>query len=595
MSQPDFVRVATLSELRAHGVVTVRTGRQRVAVYADGADVWAVDNRCPHMGFPLDQGTVRDGILTCHWHQARFDLRSGCTFDLWADDVPRFETRIEGDDVYVAREPLHRRDATYHRRRLRLGMEQNIPLVQAKSLLNLLGSGVDLAGIAGEVTIYASANLNSWTEGMVRLTCVANLYPDLTPETAYQALLYAIRQVAAETSDSVPRREREPLDADDHPADALKGWLRQWVATRHRDGAERTVLTALRSLSHAELADLGFGAACERLYAEGGHLFDAWNKSFELIELLGWERAPELLPLLMQRLSAARGEEESTDWHHPIEIVEPLREAQRLLPELMHQAQGKTWAEPEDLVKTLLGDDPLAIIRSLMDALRGGAAPKLLARRVAYAAALRLARFATSNEVTDWFNPQHTFIHANAVHQAILRSPTPDVVRAILQAAIAVYTDRFLNVPPARLPGLGGELDKLPESAKELQESLLTHLNRRGEIETTARLVARYVRLGHPLAKLVDTLTFATVREDLDFHSLQVLEAGARQARAWNGGPEAEHILVGVMRNLAAHCPTRRAGQQTASIALRLHRGDKMYEGQAETSRNGKPEPGDGP
>ena len=269
MSRPDFVRVATLRELETQGAVTVRAGRQRIAVFADGADVWAVDNRCPHMGFPLDQGTVRDGILTCHWHQARFDLRSGCTFDLWADDVPRFETRIEGDEVYVASEPFRQRDAAYHRRRLRLGMEQNIPLVQAKSLLCLIDSGGDLDGIAVEVARYGSANLNSWTEGMVRLSCVANLYPDLTRETVYQALLYAIRQIAAETSGSVPRREREPLDADDHPAEVLKGWLRQWVMTRHRDGAERTVLTALRCLSHAELADLGFGVACERLYAEG--------------------------------------------------------------------------------------------------------------------------------------------------------------------------------------------------------------------------------------------------------------------------------------------------------------------------------------
>ncbi len=68
------------------------------------------------------------------------------------------------------------------------------------------------------------------------------------------------------------------------------------------------------------------------------------------------------------------------------------------------------------------------------------------------------------------------------------------------------------------------------------------------------------------------------MREDLDFHSLQVLEAGVNQCDAWGEGPERENILVGVARNLAAHCPTRRAGQQTADIAQRLHRGDKMFE-----------------
>ena len=44
------------------------------------------------------------------------------------------------------------------------------------------------------------------------------------------------------------------------------------------------------------------------------------------------------------------------------------------------------------------------------------------------------------------------------------------------------------------------------------------------------RLMQRYLRLGHPEAKLIDTLTFAAVREDLDFYSLQVLEAGFTQA-----------------------------------------------------------------
>ena len=88
------------------------------------------------------------------------------------------------------------------------------------------------------------------------------------------------------------------------------------------------------------------------------------------------------------------------------------------------------------------------------------------------------------------------------------------------------------------------------------------------------------VALELPFAPLIDMLTFATVREDLDFHSLQVLEAGVNQCRAWQpaGGSQCEHILVGVARNLAAHCPTRRAGQQTAIIAERLHRGEKMFE-----------------
>ena len=129
------VRVATLAELQADGVRVVAGNGRRIAVFADGEQAFAVENNCPHMGFPLDRGSVRDGILTCHWHQARFDLQSGCTFDLWADDVPRYATRISNGIVYVASEPVTPMSTSLHRQRLMRAIEQNVGLVQAKSIL----------------------------------------------------------------------------------------------------------------------------------------------------------------------------------------------------------------------------------------------------------------------------------------------------------------------------------------------------------------------------------------------------------------------------------------------------------------------------
>jgi hypothetical protein len=231
-----------------------------------------------------------------------------------------------------------------------------------------------------------------------------------------------------------------------------------------------------------------------------------------------------------------------------------------------------------ELLDVLLGDDPLAIIEALRDALAAGAAPDRLAARVAHCAALRMARFATSNEVTDWFNVQHTLNFTAAVHRAVERSPSPEVVRAVFQGAIAVYMDRYLNVPPARLPSEGARLDVLPSDPTELMGALLDTLDQRSELDAAASIVSKYIQAGHAFETLVDTLTLATVREDLDFHSLQNLEAAVRLCGVFKGGPEVEHIMVGIVRSLAAHCPTRRAGGQTAAIALRLHRGDAVYE-----------------
>ncbi|MCZ6640915.1 MAG: Rieske (2Fe-2S) protein [Gammaproteobacteria bacterium] len=576
--EPAAIEVSDLDTLRDKGVIVVKGEQRRIAVFADGNEVYAVENNCPHMGFPLNKGSVRDGILTCYWHQARFDLKTGCTFDLWADDVLRYDCWVDDGSVFVAPTPRTVLDETFHRKRLNRGIEQNIGLVQAKSLLALIEGGAELTSIVTEVVEFAARNLNSFTEGMTRLGCVINLYPFLSKDTGYQALYYAIRRLAEEINSAVPRREREPLQGGDHTLAELLPWMRQWVQTRHRDGAERTLLTGINNLSGADLAELVFCGASERLYSDGGHHLEDCNKVFELVDHLGSEFEVALFPLVVPSMTGAMGQEESTNWHHPIEIVEPLRAVELELEELLKVTTLESWAPEESFAETLLGDDPIAIIEALKGALAEGAPVVNLAQQVSYVAALRLARFALSNEVTDWFNPQHTFIFTNGVYEAVRRSSAPLVVRAIFQGAISVFMDRYLNAPPAR-PPTDAVILELPDNGRELLSRLLSELDQRGSVEAAAAIVTRYLRLDLPFEELVDTLTLATVREDLDFHSLQVLAAGVNQCQAWGQGIEREHILVGVVRNLAAHCPTRRAGHQTASIAKRLHRGERIYEG----------------
>ena len=608
-----MVPVASLDEVRRRGVMVTQAGDRSVAVFADGARIHAVDNRCPHMGFPLDRGSVKDGILTCHWHEARFELASGCTFDLWADDAISYPTEVRGDQVWVATSPRQRRDAAYHRLRLRRGMEMGVGLVQAKSLISLLGGDGGLLPIVASVVDYAAANVTSFGEGMVRLTCVARLAPRLSGETLYLGMSYAVRQLAAEANDGTARRPRDPLAAP-APNAALKGWLRQWVLTRHRDAVERTLLAGVANgMPAAELADLLYGAAADRLYANTGHLFDACNKALELTDLLAGSAPDDLLALLAPALADARGEEENTPWHHPVEIAAAVRAAEQRLPALLANGAGAmdlrhgpaataTAAVPagvavgagaavlldeaaEDaLVERILGDDPLDVIAVVEGALAAGAAPAAVGAAITRAAGLRLARFATSNEVSDWFNPQHTFIFCNAVQRALLRTGGRDVVRALYQAAIAVYMDRYLNVPAAKLPAERGTASPAADAAAAagLLDDLLGALDNRAEVERAADLTSSYLRTPAPdwhahLGLLVDRLAFATLREDLDFHTLQVLEAASTQLAARGNDRGAEQIMVGVVRNLAAHCPTQRAGYQTAVIARRLQHGEELF------------------
>ena len=206
-----LVRVASLGELQAAGRLVVRADRHTVCLFADGDQVHAVDNRCPHMGFPLHRGTVCDGILTCHWHHARFDLATGGTFDQFADELRRFPVTIDGDDVLIDAGPLA--DAAAHqRKRLGDGLERDIPLVLAKATIALLEadpSGVEV--FRAGLDFGVARRGGGWFRGLTTLTCLMNLLPRLDPSERAPALYHGLADVAADSAAEPPRFPLDPL------------------------------------------------------------------------------------------------------------------------------------------------------------------------------------------------------------------------------------------------------------------------------------------------------------------------------------------------------------------------------------------------
>ncbi len=577
----DWIPVCTLVELERAGVRVVPGADRPIAVFFHQGRVSAVDNRCPHMGFPLHRGSVQDGILTCHWHHARFDLCSGCTFDLFADDVPIFDVEVRGSDVWVAALPRVRDPREHFGRRLREGMEQNLSLIQAKALVGLLRAGIDHREIVRQAALFGLHHRDGWASGVTILTAMANLVPHLCEDTAYLALYQGCRRVAADCAGMPPRRDRYALETNALSQETLTGWLSYWTTVRQRDAAERTLLTAVGSgWEPTAVSRLVFTAATERFYADTGHVLDFCNKAFELLEIIGWEHAAQVLPTVMAQLVTARGGEELNAWRHPVDLVPGIREAADGLPADLEQGLGKSWSDDRTLVDRLLGDDPAAALNAVRAALVGGASPEQATRCLAYAAAMRIARFGIANEFGDWITALHTFTYCNALHQAVRRDPSPTVLRGIYHGAISVYLDRFLNVPPARLPDVEA-LEDEPREPTALLGGFLSSLDQRSDPDAPARLVARYLQLGHAPQPLFDTLTRAVVREDADFHTFQMVEAAIRQYHEWPGREEGSHILVAAARYLAAHAPTQRAQLQTAEIALRLHRGESLFADEA--------------
>jgi hypothetical protein len=147
------------------------------------------------------------------------------------------------------------------------------------------------------------------------------------------------------------------------------------------------------------------------------------------------------------------------------------------------------------------------------------------------------------------------------------------LLRGVFDAAMSVYLNRFLNVPAVPIPAA----DEAGDSA-ELLRQLPGLLNQRHEVNAAARLVVGYLTGGGDPDRLLAMLGELLLREDRDFHTIQMLEGAFRQHQQLRGSPAGMHMLTAAVRYLAAHAPTMRSQDQTWRIVERLHHGEKTYE-----------------
>jgi nitrite reductase/ring-hydroxylating ferredoxin subunit len=571
-------QVALLSDFADSPFKTIKGTDRPILLIKEDGKIHAVDNRCPHMGFPLNKGSINNGILTCHWHHARFDACSGCAFDLFADDIPSYEVEVEGDVVLLSEAPRNKPTLSYYKDRLHQGLEQNISIIIYKSIIGLLQSEVSHFEIAREITEFGVSNHENWSNGMTLLAITINLWPELQDNTRIIALCKAARQVAINCDRQPSRRKFHALEGSQFDSQQLTVWFRNWVRTRHRDGAERTLLTQLAHGDDASLSDMLFGAVHDRIYSNAGHNVDFTNKAIELSLSLEGESAGQILPLMTVVLTQARGEEENSAWSNPIDLIPIIRESEKKLEPIWKSDAQFSDASFSKFRDILLGEDPQAIVDEIINLCRKKANPVCIAKEIAYVAALRLAQFPESNDIADWFAPVHTFNFANAVCQSIVRHNSFQSGRGLFHAALSVFQDRYLNIPNVSLPNPDEELVESYRNNSNWHRDLLGALNEKRSWRFFPEQVVAVYRAGRELAELIDVLSAATLREDFDFHKLQSVEAGAAQVKLWKGQEEAEHILAGIARHIASHAPTPRSQSKMINIAKRLQRGEKLYE-----------------
>lgn len=97
-----FRDAAALSDLPPGRSLEVRVGGTALALFNVGGTIRALSAECTHAGGPMCEGEVEDGVVTCPWHAATFDLASGRALTRPATlDLVAYPARVVGGRIEV--------------------------------------------------------------------------------------------------------------------------------------------------------------------------------------------------------------------------------------------------------------------------------------------------------------------------------------------------------------------------------------------------------------------------------------------------------------------------------------------------------------
>jgi nitrite reductase/ring-hydroxylating ferredoxin subunit len=425
----------------------------RYACVREGDRVHAVDDQCPHQGYPLSQGSVNGGVLTCEWHNWKFELATGgCTFG--GEPVRRYPTRVEAGRVYVdrrldrgaearrliasLREALVRDDASRALREgLRLGelgIGPPVPMgglgrmALAFELLAL--DGAERAEYGFDHGLALLADLASWAErGLVG---------------AEEAFVHAARAIAEPSKNLGPRAKRVQSGARDPRATLARisdvdpsepPRVAAALLAERREEAEAIA----RAITETRGPD---GTCAALLPFVSRHILDYGHGAIFLAKALELARR---FPAASVELAAATTT--MLAWATADTALPPFAATRKALAELhaVKPGRGEGIANRADYEARVLTGEHEALAATLAE-LRAGTAPAVLLRATAHAAAARVFRFDPAWETSLTADVSILDVtHAVTFTEAALVLATAEGARDDHAARLAVLAAGFLG------------------------------------------------------------------------------------------------------------------------------------------------------
>ena len=97
----EWVTVAKTNDVADGEMIEVDLDGKQIAIANVEGAFYAIAGECPHQGGPIAEGELEGAIVTCPWHNFRFDFTSGRTLDPPIGNCAKYELRVEGDDLQL--------------------------------------------------------------------------------------------------------------------------------------------------------------------------------------------------------------------------------------------------------------------------------------------------------------------------------------------------------------------------------------------------------------------------------------------------------------------------------------------------------------
>lgn len=573
----NYVKVAAATEVADGKPKAVRVEGHSIALFHHEGSIYATDNQCPHMGYPLVRGHVKRGVLACDWHGWSYDMEGGGCFTGGCDDLATFPVEVRNGDIYVDVGSGGKKRDDAHFLLLKEGLFSEDSWTLSKAIAIMLAKGVSEEETLEIMVKHMVRHISTASGARNGGGRIATLMHGIKVAHMYDVddrlipLMMAARHAAGGHLD---RPERRPLPP---PVDweKLENWIRVFTEDKEWEGIEKCLITARQLGGHEDkFIPLFLDCASQWFFLSyNRNLIDLCHLA-EVLEKWGWELTDELVCNLGAKiLGQGRGRpgERLREAIKKVGDLEPIFDD---LPQEKNPNADVPYDEDE-LSAALVSGDLNTIYDGLTKVITDGVPIDKIVTTMVMTSGDRMARTPV-NMSPGWWDLQTEMENASNVRKVLRFGGTKIAVKALYHAAYVFYSNRWLNI--RHQPITESRASSTPKDLNE--DTAIADIIDGIEsvrIQEIGRRTREYLNAGCSAERLLSEMGISILKDDNGGELLSTIHIVDREWHLCDTHPARNQLLVGLAR--WATDVRRHAGNDSAvQTAHRFAKGETATE-----------------